>query len=199
MLTLPNALSVIRILLAPAWVLVALGVAPLGPQPSPFRALMILLALGVTDLLDGYLARRWGQVSSLGAALDAIADKTLQILVLLVLTFATPEGFHPVPGAFLAVLGLRDLTMTVGMIWILRRQRYLQAPHRWHGKLTTAAVFVLLVFAHLPLPERWMNIGFGLAGGLLVYSFAEYVREGVPILVGGPQSGQRTRTRSRAS
>jgi cardiolipin synthase len=103
----PNALTLVRIgaippilaALALEWRLLAFG--------------LFLLAMA-TDFLDGYLARRWAQTSSLGRMLDPIADKVLAATVLLMLTAdSTIAGWHVVPAlAILArevlVSGMRE-------------------------------------------------------------------------------------------
>src|SRR5579863_5501376 len=82
-MNLPNALTILRIFFVP------LLVAALVEQdlriewhgvvwmPNEFLALSIFLVAAATDLLDGYLARRWGQVTTVGTLLDPIADKLL--------------------------------------------------------------------------------------------------------------------------
>ncbi len=66
-LTVPNLVSFVRILLVPVfwWIL-------LGGRPMP--AALLLIGMGVTDWLDGWLARRWDQVSDLGIILDPVGD-----------------------------------------------------------------------------------------------------------------------------
>ncbi|MGF1444761.1 MAG: CDP-alcohol phosphatidyltransferase family protein [Pikeienuella sp.] len=89
-LTLPNALTLARLLAAPALVL------PFAFLPRPTAdlwALAIFLAAAVTDFLDGWLARRLNQQSRLGAVLDPIADKALVVIGLAV---AVPIAAMPV-------------------------------------------------------------------------------------------------------
>jgi CDP-diacylglycerol--glycerol-3-phosphate 3-phosphatidyltransferase len=80
-LNLPNLLTVTRILLIPVFVL-------LFATPAPDRSLaaaVVFVVASVTDLLDGYLARRSGQVTKLGKLLDPIADKLLVLSALILL------------------------------------------------------------------------------------------------------------------
>jgi CDP-diacylglycerol--glycerol-3-phosphate 3-phosphatidyltransferase len=80
-LNLPNFLTLVRILLIPVFVLVF--VAP-TPDRSLIAAVIFTIA-AVTDLLDGYIARRTGQVTKLGKLLDPIADKLLVLSALILL------------------------------------------------------------------------------------------------------------------
>lgn len=80
-LNLPNFLTLVRILLIPVFVVVFLA-------PTPDRSLLaavIFTVAAVTDLLDGYIARRTGQVTKLGKLLDPIADKLLVLSALILL------------------------------------------------------------------------------------------------------------------
>lgn len=81
-LTLPNALTVFRLAAAPFLALVFV----LLPHPwSDAAALLLFVGAAVTDWLDGWLARRWAQVSRFGAMLDPIADKAMVIIAVAVL------------------------------------------------------------------------------------------------------------------
>ncbi len=81
-MNLPNLLTILRIFFVPLLV-AALVQEDLGLKTTifglnrEFWALLIFLAAAATDLLDGYLARRWGQVTTVGTLLDPIADKLL--------------------------------------------------------------------------------------------------------------------------
>lgn len=87
-MTLPNTLTLLRLLAAPG-VIVSLLVFP---RPwSDWIAVSLFVGAAVTDWIDGYLARRWGQVSRFGAMLDPIADKAMVILALVALAIG-PAG-----------------------------------------------------------------------------------------------------------
>jgi CDP-diacylglycerol---glycerol-3-phosphate 3-phosphatidyltransferase len=80
-LNLPNFLTLVRILLIPVFVVIFLA-------PTPDRSLLaaiIFTVAAVTDLLDGYIARRTGQVTKLGKLLDPLADKLLVLSALILL------------------------------------------------------------------------------------------------------------------
>ncbi|MBM3951819.1 MAG: CDP-diacylglycerol--glycerol-3-phosphate 3-phosphatidyltransferase [Rhodospirillales bacterium] len=107
---LPNLLTYSRILAVPVVVVLMLVERPLGN----WLALGVFVAAGVTDILDGHLARRWGQQSSLGRILDPIADKLLVSAVLLMLVGVdTLGGLTLLPAAIILcreilVSGLRE-------------------------------------------------------------------------------------------
>ncbi|QBY02857.1 CDP-diacylglycerol--glycerol-3-phosphate 3-phosphatidyltransferase [Rhodophyticola sp. CCM32] len=80
--TLPNILTVFRLIAAPALGLVFLVL----PHPyADWVVLILFITASLTDYIDGYLARKWQQVSKFGAMLDPIADKAMVVIALAVL------------------------------------------------------------------------------------------------------------------
>src|SRR5437016_11422228 len=118
----PNSLTIARILFVPllAAVLVEGSVAVrLGGLliTNEWLALAIFLAAAATDLLDGFLARRWGQITTIGTLLDPIADKLLvsAALVSLVQVHAMPAWMAVlIIGREFAVSGLRGIAAAEG-------------------------------------------------------------------------------------
>ncbi len=113
----PNMLSLSRILSVPVFILLLL-------EPSPMRALLagIVFSLAsATDWLDGYLARKWGQVTKVGKLLDPIADKILIMSALVILVELRPDVVHSwiaivIIGREFAVTGLRAIASSEGII-----------------------------------------------------------------------------------
>lgn len=111
----PNLLTSIRILLIPVFIFLFLPPNPLHPT---LAAIVFALA-SFTDLLDGYLARRWEQITKLGKLLDPIADKLLILSALILLV-----DFDRVPawiaivliGREMAITGLRAIASSEGII-----------------------------------------------------------------------------------
>jgi CDP-diacylglycerol--glycerol-3-phosphate 3-phosphatidyltransferase len=114
-INLPNVLTLTRILLIPVFVL--LFVVP-TPDRSLAAAIVFVIA-AITDLLDGYLARRRGQVTKLGRMLDPIADKLLVLSALIVLVQVDRVGALVailIIAREVAVTGIRAIAATEGMI-----------------------------------------------------------------------------------
>ena len=139
---LPNLVTVIRISLIPAFLLVAgqaRAASAQGGSPERLQGLAfaVLLALGLSDLLDGWLARRFGLESQVGAVLDAFADKLAQVVLLgfFSLTEGAPFGSLPL-WLFLAALA-RDLLL--GSSWLVTQLRGtpVLVVHRAHGKASS--------------------------------------------------------------
>ncbi|HEX2089486.1 MAG TPA: CDP-alcohol phosphatidyltransferase family protein [Actinomycetota bacterium] len=150
--TVPNLLSLIRILLIPVFVVLLV-------RPGTEAAGLILLAVVVsTDWIDGYIARHMGQVSNVGKLLDPIADRLAIAagLIALVVRDAFPLW------AALLVIG-RDLVVMVagGAVLLAVRARI---DVRWIGKIATFALMWAIPWVawgnfRLPLHELTLPVG----------------------------------------
>ena len=82
-MTLPNFLTILRLIAAPGVAVMFLYFA----RPwADWYALILFVTAALTDFVDGYLARRWKQVTKLGTMLDPIADKAMVVIALAVIT-----------------------------------------------------------------------------------------------------------------
>ena len=160
----PNTLSSLRLVLA--------GILPLvGGR----WWLTLVVVAGLSDWLDGLLARRWGITSWMGGILDGIADKAFVLSALLVLS---THGC--IPGWWVPLLLSRDVAVATGTsIALIRRNRAAlrNLGSRLFGKVTTILVFVLLVVA-LAYPTRGKLHGavFALAAAASMAAAVDYGR-----------------------
>lgn len=146
---LPNAISAARIGLVPLWLLAAerIHATSVAGQPASRRALVvILLVLGGSDILDGFLARRFQLTSRLGATLDAVADKLAQIAFVTYLVFRPSPAFVPLSLWLWVTLVIRDGVLLVGTLAIRQRHGDVDTEHEWHGKAASVILF-FVVFA----------------------------------------------------
>jgi cardiolipin synthase len=127
--TLPNALSVARLAGVPLFLWLVLG-----PEQDVL-ALVVLMVSGFTDWLDGYLARRLDQRSSLGEILDPVADRLYILAVVVGLALR-----EVIPWWIAIILPLRDLLLW-GLVPFLRTRGFSALPVHFLGK---AATFNLL-------------------------------------------------------
>jgi CDP-diacylglycerol--glycerol-3-phosphate 3-phosphatidyltransferase len=138
LVTLPNALSFARMAALPP----ALYLLSRGQSETDRWALALLLLAGVTDLLDGWLARRRGAVSASGKVVDPLADKIL--IGGLVIYLAVAREF---PVWLLLAIVARDVALMAGAWLFFRRDRLVFAAD-WTGKWTTFFLG-LLILAHI--------------------------------------------------
>jgi cardiolipin synthase len=127
-LTIPNALSFLRLLLVPVFLWLVLG-----PEHDVL-ALLVLMVSGITDYLDGKLARRLNQASKIGAILDPVADRFFILAVVIGL------GYRDIIPWWLAViLPLRDVFL-FSLVPFLRTRGYSSLPVHFLGKAATASL-----------------------------------------------------------
>ena len=132
----PNILSAFRIALIPFFIHKVLQ----GNMPA---AAVILIISALTDIVDGYLARRFNWVTNLGKVLDPAADKLTQIVVCV--SFIVQFSQYWV---FFAVLLLRDLVFLVVGGYFIKRKVTLSGA-KWFGKLSTVMFFTAMIFITL--------------------------------------------------
>lgn len=148
-LTLPNALSVLRIIGVPVFLWLVLV-----PQ-ADLAAFLLLVVAGATDWFDGYLARRLDQQSRLGVLLDPLADRLYIAATLLGLALRSI-----VPWWLVGLLVAREL-MLLAIVPRLRRQGRLALPVTYVGKAGTFALlwgFPTLLLGTLPTVGPWVTM-----------------------------------------
>jgi CDP-diacylglycerol--glycerol-3-phosphate 3-phosphatidyltransferase len=181
-LNVPNLVTLSRIILIP--LLIGIYYVPdewLSEEAKNITATSVFIFAGITDWLDGYLARRLNQMSAFGAFLDPVADKLIVV------------------GALLALLYLRRVDMIVALI-IVGREIAISALREWMakvgqtaavavayiGKLKTTAqmIAIPLLLFHDPLLGldcQWLGtILVNVAAVLTVLSMLYYLRKALP-------------------
>ena len=152
------AVTLVRVALLPLfvhWALTAQALARAGVDPTTYRAgaLATLVAMGVSDVLDGWLARRFDLMTRLGAIVDAIADKTVQIVLVAFFTLSIGPVFTPLPLWFLVVVFAVEAILLVGYLVLRLRYGMIRVVHRTHGRLATLSVSLALFWAAFGLPR----------------------------------------------
>lgn len=131
----PNILSVIRIFLVFVFVFV------LFVLDSPFWAIIIFLVAGATDVVDGYLARRFNWITNLGKVLDPFADKLMQCTVLICFWI---KGLIPL-WFVLPYFAKEVATLIIGAVVI--RRRNVVVVSKWYGKAAVCLFYVTIVIS----------------------------------------------------
>jgi CDP-diacylglycerol--glycerol-3-phosphate 3-phosphatidyltransferase len=163
----PNILTALRLLAVP--LMVALFVADAGTEGTlRWAALVVFVAAAATDLLDGYLARRWRVVSSFGKLADPIADKVLVLGALAMLA-----GFDEIPWWPFIVLAVREVAVTLGRLAVASGT---VIPASAGGKVKTVMLNVALGAMILPVSAAWVD---QVAWWLLIAALALAVVTGV--------------------
>lgn len=135
-LNVPNLLTLVRFILVPVYLLIFFSEIPLPSRL--YWAIGVILLAGLTDVVDGYLARRNNQVTQMGAMLDPLADKLMLIAIFLSLLFSGKITFW----AAFAIL-FRDFGMIVYGA-IVHFQGRKTVPANFFGKMTTVLFYLVL-------------------------------------------------------
>jgi len=167
----PNLISLARLVLAPLSVEMIV-------ERRWLEALAIFVVAGLSDALDGWIARRFDLRSELGAYLDALADKAL-----LVCNYITLAAIGQAPLFLVLLVVTRDLLIVgaVLLCWLLDKPMTI-SPHVLSKANTAAQIaFVALLLGSLAfgLPTPWFAAGVWLVAALTLASLAAYFRRWV--------------------
>lgn len=172
-MNIPNMLSLLRIALTPLFVLFYM-------QGEQGTSMLLLAVAALSDMLDGAIARRFDMITPLGKVLDPVADKLLQLAMLLCLLERSPRLSW-----LLALHVLRELSL-LGLGALAYRQSGVLIGAHWYGKLCTALMYLLLGAALVwqTMPERLLELSAELCGGLMVYCLFRYAAEYLQLIRG---------------
>ena len=187
---LPNALTVLRLVLVPVFVVLGLQSAS---WTALWAAFVVFAVAAITDRFDGNLARSWGQITDFGRIADPIADKALTLCGFALLSY---QGY--LPWWVTILIAVRELGITAMRAFFLRRGVVVSANQA--GKLKTfmqmVALGALLIpwahFKHINDGKEWWvvllirlgQIFAGVALALTLYSGFMYVIDGVRLMRG---------------
>jgi cardiolipin synthase len=180
-LTPANQLTLLRVVLIPAFViLVVYGYFG--------WALVVFVTAGLTDALDGLLARWWRQKTSLGAWLDPMADKLLLVTTFVVLTIPGLGLANRLPIWLTVLIISRDvvIVLTVAIVNLAVGPRTFRPSI--YGKIATAVYIVTAVvamfFNYLGYPSVLVDIGVYLSLAITLVSGLHYIRHAARIVEG---------------
>lgn len=166
-LTIPNGLSVVRLAMIPV-----MAVNIMHADDKRLSGFVLFLLIWLTDALDGFIARRFNQVSELGKVLDPVVDKIFQITtgICLFLIGRLPLW---VPG----IVILKELLLVLGGA-LLFRKRDVVVGAQWFGKMTTVLLVIAFSIAMLIHSDYLYLIPyiFIIPVSMSIFSLLSYVR-----------------------
>jgi len=173
-ITIPNILSLFRLLLIPVimWLYIV--------KEDPVLTTVILALSGITDIVDGIIARKCHMVSDFGKAFDPVADKLTQIAMLFCLVSRFKWMLLP-----LCVMVIKEVTAGILGLLVIRKTGKVDGAV-WHGKATTVSLYSMMII-HLiwyNIPGVISGILIGACTALALLSAFMYSRENVRILLG---------------
>lgn len=147
-LTIPNILSFFRILLIPViiWLYCA--------KRDYYAAIAIVVLSGITDIVDGIIARKFNMISDFGKIIDPIADKLTQFSLFICLTYN-----YPMMIVLVILFFLKECVLGIMSAVILKKQDCVNGA-KWHGKLNTIIIYITIaIMILLPeLPQPIVNL-----------------------------------------
>lgn len=127
----PNILTLIRFILIPI-------IFYFGLHDNYIVAVILLVISGLTDVLDGYIARKFNFITTFGTLFDPLTDKLTQIATLLVLVIQ-----NIIPLWILIILLLKEFLMVIGATFLFKKET-VAIPSKWYGKLATVLFYVAI-------------------------------------------------------
>lgn len=169
-LAIPNILSVIRLILVPVFISMYIN----ADSIQDYRmAGAVILFSGLTDLLDGFIARKWNQITDLGKLLDPVADKITQAAVIICLMLRFDYMW-----IIVVFFMLKELSMLMWNIILFRQNKRLDGA-LWYGKVSTAVFYACMIIL-VAFPD--VSLGFAntlmiITGFFLLLSFIMYTKK----------------------
>lgn len=133
-MNLPNLLTIIRFILIPVF----------GYYlyiQNYYIAVTLFVLGGITDVLDGYIARKYNMVTPWGKVADPVADKLMQITALVMLTLQSK-----IPSVILIVVVAKEAFMVAGGIFLYKKDNFVVSAH-WYGKVATVLFYLAIITA----------------------------------------------------
>lgn len=164
-LTVPNMLSFFRLLLVPliVWAYIGLG--------NQWVAIGLVALSGLTDIIDGKIARRFNMISDFGKILDPLADKVTQGVLIICLS-AKYKLMIPL----VILFALKEAVMLAMGYIVLKRNDSVNSA-KWYGKVNTAILYataiILIMFPSIPTDIATVMII--ICGAFIIFSFIRYM------------------------
>lgn len=193
-MTTANKITIVRILLIPVFVTFSIyyGESIARGEPQEWQrltAILVFLVAAASDGVDGYIARRYNQRSSLGVILDPIADKGLLLSALITLSISnwskTDPQFGHFPAWFPVLVIARDAVILVGAVILHLLNGKVHVKPSWVGKCATVLQMAAIAWVMLQLHFVHLNWIVLAAGGFTFAAGCVYVLDGIRQLQAG--------------
>ena len=178
--TIPNIISMFRLMLIPLFVITYFNKSE---QDYYFWSVIIVIVSGLSDVVDGFIARKFNMISAFGKALDPIADKLTQIAMLLCLVSNFPPMWIP-----FVLLVIKEFFSGVAVLVAIKRTGEVHGAD-WHGKLTTVLVYAMVVIHVLwtNIPQAVSLLLVGACVIMMLISFVLYSKRSIVMAKNAPR------------
>lgn len=171
-LSIPNILSYIRLLLIPIFVWIYLTAHAQENITYYYIAAAIVAVSGITDFLDGFIARKFDMITDLGKFIDPLADKLTQLALIACLIVR-----YPLMWLLVVIYVVKEGFMAgMGLVMLKVKKRKLDHAE-WFGKVSTAVLFMAMIglVAFPDMPEELATTLILICGGFMSLAFALYI------------------------
>ena len=168
--SLPNILTYIRILLVPVFIVLYLSAETW--KDHAWVTLVVMISAG-TDIIDGYIARRWNMITDWGKIIDPIADKLMQGAMMICITI----HYHWVL-LLILIYAVKEFASLSLSGYLFKKGKNIDGA-RWYGKVCTVVLYgVMLAFIIVPrIPAQVYGIMIGVCAAFMVLAFAMYMND----------------------
>ena len=173
--TIPNIISIIRILLIYPFILYIL-------KDEYVKAGLVLGASGISDILDGFIARNFNQISKLGKMIDPVADKLTLISVMVCMGLKIKEV-----KLFVIILSAKEVLMVLASAFLLKKHK-IPPEAKWYGKIATvwfyfSAILIITLKSVWNIQNNSLTVSLmTVTVILMLYAFIKYFKIFVNII-----------------
>ena len=174
--SIPNILTYARILLVPVFIIVYLNAKGLSGH---IWAAVIVVVSGLTDIVDGYIARKYHMITDWGKIVDPIADKAMQFAMLFCVVWK-----YPLVWILVVFYAVKEIVSFAFSSYLYRHQKYISGAN-WAGKLCTVVLFlVMMALIVVPkVPDNILIIMIIVSGAFMLLAFVVYMTAYIKLLI----------------
>ncbi len=168
-MNIPNALTILRLFLVPVFIITYMSGGDLTVRVV---AALIFILASATDVLDGYIARKYNKITDFGKLADPVADKLMQLSAIGCLAFNDRISMW-----ILAIFAFKEAVLILGGLNLLKEKFVVQS--KWSGKIATvilfACVVVIMVTDSVTIPKSTATMIMTISLGFTAIAFFDYI------------------------
>lgn len=166
-MNIPNLLTILRIFLVPIYLCISFS----NLDNSLLLSGLVFILAGITDVLDGRIARKYDLITNLGIVLDPIADKMMIFAVLITFTI---KGL--IPHWILFIMGIKEISMILGggILYLFKGKQVI--PSNIYGKIATVAFYTATLSMVFNISSKLSEILFIITVILNILAFINYMK-----------------------
>lgn len=169
----PNMLSILRVALIPLFVYFYFEASDENRMDYLYAGLILIFS-GITDFVDGVIARCFNQITQLGKILDPLADKLTQLTVVVCVAIKEESVWLT---AVLGVFVIKEILMLIGGAIMIKNKITINGS-KWYGKVATALFYaVMAAIALFDLSTEAMVVMVSVVAVFMLFAFSQYIKE----------------------